>query len=210
MYSDKTEKINPKIQSIEINKYTYQVKKQSDQPSNHNRRQINTDLIKNVYDVNSYQNSKTDSSQRIYSNNSQPLKTVVTSSTYGRRNQGTQLQKITVNKTNYAAVKDLKNAKTSKTNKWRNTVDNNAKKPPVYTKGQITTKYQISSKQNQPISSLYNSRKINNSRPNIIVPSSSQSFIGSKNGQNSRQRNLTTENIFANYKVPATSNKKKS
>ena len=137
------------------------------------------------------------------------MKTVVTSSTYGRRNQGTQLQKITVNKTNYAVVKDLKNAKTSKTNKWRSPVDNNAQKPPVYTKGQIKTKYQIRSKQNQPTSSLYNSRKINNSRPNIIVPSYSQSYFGSKNGQNSRQRNLTTENIFANYKVPVTSNKKK-
>jgi hypothetical protein len=164
MYRDKTEKISPRIQSIEISKYTYQVKKQSGLPSNNNRREINTDLIKNVYDVNSYQNSKTDSSQRIYSNNSQPLKTVVTSSTYGRRNQGTQLQKITVNKTNYAVVKDLKNAKTSKTNKWRTTVDNNAQKPPIYTKGQIKTKYQISSKQNQPTSSLYNSRKINNTR----------------------------------------------
>ena len=209
MYRDKTEKINPRIQSTEMNKYTYQVKKQSGQPSNNHRRMINTDLIKNVYDVNSYQNSKTDSSQRIYSNNSQPLKTVVTSSTYGRRNQGTQLQKITVNKINYAGAKDLKNAKTSKTNKLRTTADNNARKPPVYTKGQITSKYQISSKQNQPTSSLYNSRKINNSRPNIIAPSSSQSYLGSKYGQNSRQRNLTTENIFANYQVPVISNKKK-
>ena len=93
MIIEKSEKISPSVQSIEIKKYTYEVKKESVEPSNSSHREINTELITHMYDENNYQNSKTDYSQPLTSKSNQGGSTYITSSTFGRRNQGTQEKK---------------------------------------------------------------------------------------------------------------------
>ena len=210
MIIEKSEKISPSVQSIEIKKITYEVKKESGQPSNSSHREINTELITNMYDGNNYQNSKTDYSQPLTSKSNQGGSMYITSSTYGRRNQGTQEKKITVNKTNYAVVKNKDNANTSiiinRRNQNQSLMENKTTRPNVYTKSQIANKYQISSRQNKPTSNIYNSRKINNSRPNVISSTTSKTYNVSKYDP---KRNYTTKNIFNESKVTTVTTKRK-
>ena len=211
MIIEKSEKISPSVQSIEIKKYTYEVKKESVEPSNSSHREINTELITHMYDENNYQNSKTDYSQPLTSKSNQGGSTYITSSTFGRRNQGTQEKKITVNKTNYAVVKNKGIDNTSVIINRRNQnqnlkMGNKTTRTNVYTKGQISNKYQISSRQNQPTSNLYNSRKINYSKPNVISSTTSKTYNVSKYDP---KRNYTTENIFNESKVTTITTKRK-
>ena len=114
MFRDYSQKFSQGSHIIKLSQHPVQNKRDLVQPTYNNRREFKNDYINNyLLDGNNSKYIKTDSSQKYSPNNNQKGSIYTTTSNYGRRNQGSQITKITVSKYNYGVINSKKNSSMS-------------------------------------------------------------------------------------------------